>query len=147
MTPQLQVADSLLASTLKAAAAHARLFPAHAACSRATGWAELTADTTLESDYILLQLWLHPPVNGVWNPPTRPMIDKAVDSILARQLPDGGFNIYPQGPAELQRHREGVLLAQGRRPGLSTIRAWRRHANEFWRSAAFRPRTATSRST
>ena len=24
-------------------------------------WAELTADTTLESDYILLQLWLHPP--------------------------------------------------------------------------------------
>ena len=22
---------------------------------------ELTADTTLESDYILLQLWLHPP--------------------------------------------------------------------------------------
>ena len=25
-------------------------------------WADLTADTTLESDYILLQLWLHPPV-------------------------------------------------------------------------------------
>ncbi|MEJ7609168.1 MAG: hypothetical protein WKF37_23570 [Bryobacteraceae bacterium] len=23
-------------------------------------WADLTADTTLESDWILLQLWLHP---------------------------------------------------------------------------------------
>src|SRR6202011_5890225 len=62
---------------------------------------ELTADTTLESDYVLLQLWLHPPLNGVWNPPTRPLIDKAAESILARQLPDGGFNIYPQGPADV----------------------------------------------
>ena len=32
-------------------------------------WADLTADTTLESDYILLQFWLHPPQNGEWNPP------------------------------------------------------------------------------
>jgi squalene-hopene/tetraprenyl-beta-curcumene cyclase len=64
-------------------------------------WAELTADTTLESDYILLQLWLHPPESGVWNPKTRPLIDKAVKSILRRQLPNGGFNIYPQGPADV----------------------------------------------
>jgi len=63
--------------------------------------AELTADTTLESDYILLQLWMHPPVEGVWNPPTMPLIRKAADSILARQLPDGGFNIYQQGPTEI----------------------------------------------
>jgi squalene-hopene/tetraprenyl-beta-curcumene cyclase len=63
--------------------------------------AELTADTTLESDYILFQLWLHPPRNGEWNPPTRPLIDKAVRSILDRQLPDGGFNIYVQGPSEI----------------------------------------------
>ena len=55
----------------------------------------------MESDYILLQLWLHPPVAGVWNPPTRHLIDRAVQSILARQLPGGGFNIYPQGPAEV----------------------------------------------
>ncbi len=63
--------------------------------------AELTADTTLESDYILLQLWMHPPVNGVWNPPTMPLVQKAAQSILARQLPDGGFNIYQQGPTEI----------------------------------------------
>ena len=63
--------------------------------------AELTADTTLESDYILLELWLHPPTNGVWNPPARERIERAAASILARQLPDGGFNIYAQGPAEI----------------------------------------------
>ncbi len=61
----------------------------------------LTADTTLESDYILLQLWLHPPVNGVWNPPNRGRINRAVERILSRQLPDGGFNIYVKGPSEI----------------------------------------------
>jgi len=62
--------------------------------------AELLADTTLESDYILLQLWLHPPTEGVWNPPSSERIGKAARSILDRQLPDGGFNIYPGGPAD-----------------------------------------------
>ncbi|HEY6345336.1 MAG TPA: squalene--hopene cyclase [Bryobacteraceae bacterium] len=64
-------------------------------------WADLTADSTLESDFVLLQLWLDPPVNGAWNPRTRPLIEKAVQSILDRQLPDGGFNIYAHGPSEL----------------------------------------------
>jgi squalene-hopene/tetraprenyl-beta-curcumene cyclase len=63
--------------------------------------AELTADTTLESDYILFQLWLYPPTDGAWEPRTRPLIDKAARSILDRQLPDGGFNIYVQGPSEV----------------------------------------------
>ena len=63
--------------------------------------AELTADTTLESDYILFQLWLYPPEKGRWNPQTRRLIDKAARSILDRQLPDGGFNIYVQGPSEV----------------------------------------------
>jgi squalene-hopene/tetraprenyl-beta-curcumene cyclase len=62
---------------------------------------ELTADTTLESDYILLQLWLHQPDGACWNPPTRQRIEKATSSILERQLPDGGFNIYAGGPAEV----------------------------------------------
>ena len=63
--------------------------------------AELTADTTLESDYILFQLWLYAPQDDQWEPPTRPLIDKAVRAILERQLPDGGFNIYPKGPSEV----------------------------------------------
>jgi squalene-hopene/tetraprenyl-beta-curcumene cyclase len=62
---------------------------------------ELTADTTLESDYILLQLWLHQPSGAEWNPPSRPRIERAAHSILSRQLPDGGFNIYSGGPAEI----------------------------------------------
>ena len=62
---------------------------------------ELTADTTLVSDYILLQLWLHQPKNGAWTPPSRDRIQRACRSILERQLPDGGFNIYPGGPAEI----------------------------------------------
>ena len=62
---------------------------------------ELTADTTLESDYILLQLWLHQPEEAEWNPPTRDRIARAARSILERQLPDGGFNIYAGGPSEV----------------------------------------------
>jgi squalene-hopene/tetraprenyl-beta-curcumene cyclase len=100
MTPQLQIVDSLLAGASKAAERTIDYF-LRTQYDQGYWWAELTADTTLESDYILLQLWLHPPVDGVWNPPTRPLIDKAVESILDRQLPDGGFNIYPQGPADL----------------------------------------------
>ncbi|NWF82473.1 MAG: squalene--hopene cyclase [Bryobacteraceae bacterium] len=61
---------------------------------------DLLADTTLESDYILLQLWLHPPTDSGWNPPTLTRIRKAARSILDRQLPGGGFNIYPGGPAD-----------------------------------------------
>ena len=62
---------------------------------------ELLADTTLESDYILLQLWLYQPDDAGWNPPTRERIEKAAHSILARQLPDGGFNIYSGGPSDV----------------------------------------------
>ncbi|HEX7361969.1 MAG TPA: squalene--hopene cyclase [Bryobacteraceae bacterium] len=64
-------------------------------------WAELCADSTLESDYIMMQLWLYPPVDGGWNPPDRHRIQRAADSILARQLPDGGFNIYLNGPSNV----------------------------------------------
>ncbi len=62
---------------------------------------DLLADTTLESDYILLQLWLHPPTSEGWHPPTWERIQKAAQSILRRQMPNGGFNIYPGGPANI----------------------------------------------
>jgi squalene-hopene/tetraprenyl-beta-curcumene cyclase len=61
---------------------------------------DLLADTSLESDYILLQLWLHPPAESGWKPPTWRRIQKAAQSILARQMPDGGYNIFPGGPAD-----------------------------------------------
>ena len=62
---------------------------------------DLTADSTLESDWLLLLLWLYPPQDGVWNPPARERVDRAVGSIMDRQLPDGGFNIYPSGPSDV----------------------------------------------
>lgn len=62
---------------------------------------DLTADTTLESDFILLNLWLYPANEHGWNPPTRTRIDKALATVLSRQLPDGGWNIYAGGPSEL----------------------------------------------
>lgn len=61
---------------------------------------DLLADSTLESDYILLQLWLYSPLGAGWNPPTWTRIRKAARSILNRQLPGGGYNIYPGGPPD-----------------------------------------------
>jgi squalene-hopene/tetraprenyl-beta-curcumene cyclase len=100
MSPKLQLAGTLLEGAAQSAL-RAADYLAALQSEQGYWWAELTADTTLESDFILLQLWLHPPVNGEWNPPTRPLIEKAVESILARQLSDGGFNVYPHGPADL----------------------------------------------
>jgi squalene-hopene/tetraprenyl-beta-curcumene cyclase len=62
---------------------------------------ELTADATLESDYILLQLWLHRPGATGWNPPCIDTVRSACRSVLSRQLADGGWNIYPDGPSEV----------------------------------------------
>ena len=100
MRPQLHMADSLVAGAFQAAR---RASDALLAQQNEQGywWAYLTADTTLESDYILLQLWLDPPVDVKWTPKNRVLIDKAVNSILRRQLPDGGFNIYCDGPADV----------------------------------------------
>lgn len=61
----------------------------------------LTADTTLESDYILLLLWLEPPDSNGWKPATKRKIEKALRTVLDRQLPDGGWNIYQGGPSEI----------------------------------------------
>ncbi|HET8636332.1 MAG TPA: prenyltransferase/squalene oxidase repeat-containing protein, partial [Acidobacteriaceae bacterium] len=106
MKSSLQISDSLnfLKANPKAAADAIRKAASALLQKQAPEgywWADLLADSTLESDYIMMQLWLHPPVEGVWNPPDRGRIERAVDSILARQLPDGGFNIYLNGPANV----------------------------------------------
>jgi squalene-hopene/tetraprenyl-beta-curcumene cyclase len=62
---------------------------------------DLLADTTLESDYILLQLWLCPPDEHGWNPPTRVRVERAAQEILKRQRTAGGFDIFPQGDADI----------------------------------------------
>ena len=52
---------------------------------------ELEADTTLESDYIVYSHVLERTAS-VW---------KLANHIRARQLPDGGWNIYEGGPSEI----------------------------------------------
>ncbi len=96
----VQVADALAAAASQAAR-KATNWLLDRQSAEGYWWGELTADSTLESDWILLQLWLHPPVDGVWRPPNRAQIDRAMASILARQLADGGFSIYPQGPSDV----------------------------------------------
>lgn len=101
MNPATSPARSIKSA---AAEAHARGAQCLLSRQREPGYwqAELLGgDTTLESDFILLELWQHPPAHGRWDPPTRPRIEKAVTSILARQLPEGGFHIYPGGPADV----------------------------------------------
>jgi squalene-hopene/tetraprenyl-beta-curcumene cyclase len=56
-------------------------------------WGELEADTTLESDYIL---YLH-----ILGELESPKTAKLANYIRDRQLPDGGWNIFYGGPAEL----------------------------------------------
>ena len=100
MTPTLSIADTLRGAVTGAIRSASGVL---LRSQRPDGhWcAELTADTTLESDFILFQLWLYPPVNGEWRPESRALVNKAVQSILDRQLIDGGFNIYQQGPSEI----------------------------------------------
>ncbi len=56
-------------------------------------WGELEADTTLESDYIL---YLH-----ILGQCESSKVAKLAKYIRDRQLPDGGWNIFYGGPAEL----------------------------------------------
>jgi squalene-hopene/tetraprenyl-beta-curcumene cyclase len=56
-------------------------------------WGELEADTTLESDYILYE---HILGNGA---PAK--LAKLANFIRRKQLADGGWNLYPGGPAEV----------------------------------------------
>jgi squalene-hopene/tetraprenyl-beta-curcumene cyclase len=100
MTPGLQVADALVVGVSRASLrASNRLLGLQSEDGFWCG--DLTADSTLESDWLLLLLWLYPPRGGVWDPPERDKVDRAARTILERQLPDGGFNIYPSGPSDV----------------------------------------------
>src|SRR5258708_3820756 len=62
---------------------------------------QLLADVSLEADYILLELWLHPPEHGAWNPPSHQRLEKACRRILSTQMTDGGWWVFPNGPADV----------------------------------------------
>lgn len=100
MSSGLQVEDALASASLKTLRRGAEWLQSRQH-PQGFWWGDLTADTTLESDWLLLLLWMHPPRNGEWRPPNREQVDRAVASILRRQLPSGGYPIYPEGPAEI----------------------------------------------
>jgi squalene-hopene/tetraprenyl-beta-curcumene cyclase len=62
---------------------------------------ELIVDSTLCSDYITFMHW-----SGEIDLELR---QKCVDHILSRQLPDGGWNIYPEGPSEVNASVKAYL--------------------------------------
>ena len=63
---------------------------------------DLLGDSTLLSDYILLQLWMHPPdADGAWRHPDPVRLERVVHSIWTHERPEGGWNLFPGGPAEV----------------------------------------------
>ena len=63
---------------------------------------DLLGDSTLLSDYILLQLWMHPPdADGVWRHPDPVRLERVMSSIWRHERPEGGWNLFPGGPAEI----------------------------------------------
>lgn len=54
---------------------------------------ELIVDSTLVSDMLIFYHW--------WDKVDKAWERKAVNHILSMQLPDGGWNIYPHGPSEV----------------------------------------------
>ena len=62
---------------------------------------ELIVDSTLCSDYVTFMHW-----SGAID---FELQQKCLDHILARQLPDGGWNIYPEGPSEVNASVKAYL--------------------------------------
>ena len=78
---------------------------------------ELMVDVTLVADMVAFYHWWGK-VDPVWQ-------RKAVHHIFEKQLGDGGWNIYPNGPAEVnatvkaylvqvqQKHQAGIQMQEG----------------------------------
>ena len=62
---------------------------------------ELIVDSTLCSDYVTFMHWSGDVDLGLQQ--------KCIDHILSRQLPDGGWNIYPEGPSEVNASVKAYL--------------------------------------
>ena len=62
---------------------------------------ELIVDSTLCSDYVTFMHW-----SGDID---LDLQQKCIDHILSRQLPDGGWNIYPEGPSEVNASVKAYL--------------------------------------
>ena len=88
-------------------------------------WGELEADTTLESDCILLHHILQDGQN--------PRVRKFANYIRKKQQADGGWNIYPGGPAELNTCVKAyyALKLAGDSPGAAHMQRARKRIHEL----------------
>ena len=62
---------------------------------------ELIVDSTLVADMVVFYHW--------WGRVDKEWERKAINHLSERQLPDGGWNIYPHGPAEVNATVKGYL--------------------------------------
>ncbi len=86
-------ADPVYASPLRTVIDRARRCLLRSQASDGHWCGELEGDTILESEYVLLMAFLGKEGDE--------RVRKAARYILDRQLPEGGWNNYPSGPAEL----------------------------------------------
>lgn len=85
-------------------------------------WGELEADSTLESDYTVFQF--------VLGRLDSPKVRKLAVNIRQHQLPDGGWNIFPEGPTEINATVKAyfALKLSGDDPGSTHMRLARERA-------------------
>jgi squalene-hopene/tetraprenyl-beta-curcumene cyclase len=63
---------------------------------------DLIGDSTLLSDYVLLQLWLHPPAGAApWKSADPDRLHRILGAIRSQQLSDGGWNLFKDGPSDI----------------------------------------------
>ena len=92
MSPSLQLAETLVTGCAEATR-RAVGYLLSRQDEKGYWWGDLTADTTLESDYILLHTLL-----GTGDPGR---FQKAANWIIQHQNEDGGWSIYAGGPANI----------------------------------------------
>ena len=109
-------AENRAALAEAAAAACARTAPTLLAMQKPDGYwvGDLLADSTLESDYILLQLWLHPPRDGEWKPPSCGSHPAGAQGHPGPAEVGRRLQHLPGRPRRSQRDGQGLHRAQAR---------------------------------
>jgi squalene-hopene/tetraprenyl-beta-curcumene cyclase len=65
-------------------------------------WSDVINDIGIVADLVLLQFWLHREAEiAEWPEQSQRLVARTMITICAAQLNNGGFNLYPLGPAEL----------------------------------------------
>ena len=102
-------------------------------------WAELEADTTLESDYVL---YLH-----ILGQLESEKTAKLANYIRRKQLPDGGWNIFEGGPSELNATVKAYVALRLAGDSATSHRRCCERKSAYWNWVAWKRRILTCGST